>query len=185
MNKSVIIGLLIAAFIGISGLIMYATYSNSEVRLRNRAVAQQKVCEANFDKTWKVIQQKAQVADQYRESFKNIYVDLIRGRYADTDTAGNTKQSNNFMKWIQESNPTFDVSLYKDLMVSIEAQRESFFDAQKTLIDVKMQHDNCLTTFPSSLFVGGREPIKIQIITSETTDRIYSTGQENDINLFK
>jgi hypothetical protein len=69
-------------------------------------------------------------------------------------------------------------------MVAIEAQREQFFDDQKTLIDIKMQHDNALATFPSSLFVGGREPIIITVITSETTEAVYSTGQENDISLF-
>jgi uncharacterized protein YqiB (DUF1249 family) len=184
MNKSFIIAISIIAFLGLSFILMYASYSNAEVRLRNRATAQEKVCEANFDKMWKVIKQKAQVTDQYKNGFKEIYVDLIRGRYASTDTTGNVKQSDNFMKWVQESNPNFDVSLYRDLMVAIEAQREQFFDDQKTLIDIKMQHDNCLNTFPSSLFVGSRPVIEIKIITSATTEEVYKTGQENNVNLF-
>jgi hypothetical protein len=183
-NKVALITIASIAFLAFTFIGMYMSYSNAEVRLRNRATAQEQVCQANFDKMWKVIQQKAQVTDQYKESFRAIYVDLIRGRYASTDSSGTVKQSDNFMKWIQESNPTFDVSLYKDLMVAIEAQRESFFDEQKTLIDVKMQHDNCLTTMPSALFVGSREPVKITVITSEKTESVYETSQENDVKLF-
>jgi uncharacterized protein YqiB (DUF1249 family) len=185
MNKIMLIAISVIAFLGLSVLFMYMSYSNAEVKLRNRAVAQEKVCEANFDKMWKVIKQKAGVTEQYKDGFRDIYVDLIRGRYANTDSSGTVKQSDNLMKWIQESNPVFDVSLYKDLMVAIEAQREAFFDEQKTLIDIKMQHDNCLNTFPSSLFVGSRPVIEIKIITSETTEEVYSTGQENNIELFK
>ena len=40
---------------------MYASYSNSEVRLRNEAAAQQKKLTVVYDAVWKILQQKAGV----------------------------------------------------------------------------------------------------------------------------
>ena len=86
---------------------MYFTYNNKEVALRKEINAQKGKIESVHDKMWKVIQQKAEVSDQYRETFEKIYPELISGRYAN--------DANNAMKWIQEANPDFDTSLYKDL----------------------------------------------------------------------
>lgn len=170
------IGLFILSIITIG--MMWVGYSNQEVKLRNNSTAQEEVCEAHFDKMWKVIKQKAQVTEEYKSTFMEVYPELMSGRYGNDDGGA-------FMKWIQEDNPDFDVSLYKDLMVAIEAQRESFFDDQKRWIDIKLQHDNLLATIPSKWFVGSRPELVINIIKSETTEAVYSTGQENDIELFE
>jgi hypothetical protein len=127
--KALILTGLIIGFLGLITALTYVSSSNSEISLKNHIEAQQKVCEAFYDKLWKIISQKAQVADQYKNAFKEIYPALIEGRY------GNEK-GGTLMKWIQESNPTFDVSLYKDLMSSIEAERTGFFMEQKKLIDL-------------------------------------------------
>ena len=95
---------------------MYFTYNNKEVSLRKEINAQRGKIESVHDKMWKVIQQKAEVSEQYRETFEKIYPELISGRYAN--------DGNNAMKWIQEANPDFDTSLYKDLQQAIEIQRE-------------------------------------------------------------
>jgi hypothetical protein len=39
-------------------------------------------------------------------------------------------------------------------------------------------------TFPGSLFLGGREEIKIQLVTSARTEEAFSTGQENNADPF-
>ncbi len=177
MKKVIIIGVsiltlaIIAAIIGVSA-------SNKEIRLRSQISAQKEVCEAFYDKLWKVVAQKAQVADQYKDAFKEIYPQLIEGRY------GNEK-GGTLMKWITESNPTFDVSLYKDLMVSIEAERAGFFMEQKRLVDLNNEHRIIRKTFPSSIFIGGRSDIQITIVSSATTKKVMETGEENDIDIFK
>src|SRR5690606_5717075 len=112
---------------------MWVNYSNADVDLQNRFKAQSKVNEAFFDKMFKILQQKAGVASEYKESFKEIYQPLIEGRYS--------KDEGLLMKWIQESNPTFDASLFKDVMQSIEAERTGFFKEQEKLIDIKREHD--------------------------------------------
>lgn len=177
MKKAIIAGIgvltlaIIVAIIGVSA-------SNNEIKLRSKITAQKEVCEAFYDKLWKIIAQKAQVAEKYKDAFMEIYPDLIEGRY------GNEK-GGTLMKWITESNPTFDVSLYKDLMLSIEAERAGFFMEQKQLVDLNNEHRIIRQTFPSSIFIGGRPDIEITIVSSDNTKKVMKTGKENDIDVFK
>ena len=75
----------LAAIGGLLGIVvmvfvMYMSYSNSEVRLRNAVKAQQEANTTSFDTCWKIIQGQAQVADKYKDSFKEIYGSLMQGR---------------------------------------------------------------------------------------------------------
>lgn len=178
MKKTIIITA--ASLIAISLIIalLYFSASNKEITLRSQLTAQKEVCEAFYDRMWKVIAQKAQVADQYKGAFKDIYPALIEGRY------GNEK-GGTLMKWITESNPTFDVSLYKDLSSSIEAERAGFFMEQKRLVDLNNEHRIARYTFPGSLFIGGRPDVKITIVSSTATKIVMETGKEDSISIFK
>lgn len=171
-----IIGLAVAALFTIIVAVMWVSASNSEVRLRNRAEAQEQVCKNNFDNMFKQIAQIAQVADQYKESFKEIYPQLIEGRYKG--------DSGTLMKWIQESNPNFDTKLYSKLVDVIEAKRDGFQHEQDKLADIVREHKDLLGTWPSSMFVGGREPLKVTFVSSAKTKETYTTGEENDIEVF-
>jgi hypothetical protein len=162
--------------LGLSILFWAIGVSNDEIKLRNRGKAQQENCAAFFDKMWKVLQQDAQVADQYKEAFKEIYVPLIEGRYSQGDGT--------LMKWITEHNPQFDVKLYDKLMTAIEGQREGFFMEQQKLIDINRQHKDMRMTIPKKWVIGTREDLAIVIIKSLKTEDAYKTGQENDIDLF-
>ena len=102
----------------------------------------------------------------------------MSGRYA-----GDAKQSPMF-KWIQEQNPNFSVELYKNLDDAIEGQREEFAMVQKRLIDIKREHQLLRQKFPSSLFVGGRPELEIQIVTSTKTEETFKSGKEDSVNLF-
>ncbi len=177
MKKGIIIGLVVLTFGIIIGIIGTSA-SNKEISLRSQITAQKQVCEAFYDKLWKVIAQKAQVAEQYKGAFKEIYPQLIEGRY------GN-EQGGSLMKMITESNPTFDISLYKDLMLSIEAERAGFFMEQKKLIDLNNEHRIVRQSFPASIFIGGRTDIEITIVSSDATKKVMETGKENDIDIFK
>ena len=195
MKKGLFITLGVIAILAL-GLVFWGVgLSNSEIKLKNRGNAQQEVCAAYFDKVWKILQQQAQVADQYKDGFKEIYKDLMAGRYSG-DGKGQGQQT--FMKWIQESNPNFSPALYEKLMASIEGQREGFLVEQEKLIDIDREHKNMCQTFPNSIIVGGRHEIGYQedengkvikkgitIIKSFKTDEVYKTGQENDVDLFK
>lgn len=175
-NLSIWITVGVVALVLLIVVSMYFSTSNTEISLRNKIEATQTSCTAYYDKMWKIISQKAQVSSQYKESFNDIYKNIMSERYDD--------KGGSLMKWIQESNPNFDVSLYRDLSASIESERQGFLVEQKSLIDLNLQHRNLLMKFPSTLFVGSRPPIDIKIITSATTEDVYKTRQENNVKVF-
>ena len=156
--------------------VMYMNYNNREVSIRNQITAQQKKNETVFDNTWKIIKQQVGVTGQYKEAFREIYPALMEGRY---------KTGGDMMKWVQESNPDFDTSLYKKLMTSIEAQRTNFTREQARLLDLKREHDDLLAKIPSKMFVGDRAPIEVVIVTSSKTTSTFVAGEENDVELFE
>lgn len=182
--KGFLITLGVLLILGLSVAFWAIGVSNTEIRTRNTGKAQEQVCAAFFDKMWKILQQDAQVADQYKEAFKQIYPDLIAGRYSQKDKNGNYVGGGSLMKFIVESNPQFDTSLYNKLMAAIEGQREGFFVEQQKLIDIDLQHKNMRMTFPKSLIIGKRPDLGIVIIKSLKTDQAYQSGQENDVDLF-
>lgn len=165
-----VVGLVVMVFL------MYMSYANSEVRLRNAVTAQQKANETSFDTCWKIIQGQAQVADKYKDSFKEIYTGLMEGRHYEKGGA--------LMKFITESNPTFDIRLFEKVSNSIEAQRTAFMRDQQKLIDLKREHDNVLTTMPGSFFVGSRPPVEIKIVTSSKTEKVFESRKEDDVDVF-
>jgi hypothetical protein len=138
---------------------------------------------------WEILQSKAGVATEYKEGFKEIYVPLIEGRYS--------KGDGTLMKWITESNPQFDPSLYKDLMTAIEGQRNGFFLEQTKLIDIDREHKTLRAMFPASLIIGKRNNIgyKVDSETGKITEGIiilknlatqnaYATGTDSSPDLF-
>jgi len=168
-----VLGLFVVLLMCVIG-ISFLSYSNSEIGLRNSIAAQQKANEASFDAMWKILQQKAGVADQYREAFKQLFPEIIKGR-----------QGGSLAKFVSEANPNFDTSLYTSLSNSIEAERTRFLNEQKKLVNMKAEHDNLIQKFPGSIFLAGRRPIDVVVITSERTTTVFTTGQDNDTDLFK
>jgi hypothetical protein len=140
----------------------------------------QQNAEVVFDNTWKKIQQQAGVADQYKTGFKEIYVEMMNARYAGDSASG----KETLMKWITESNPTFDIGLYKTLMNTIEGSRNEFTMEQKKLIDIDRELKSMKVTFPNSIILGGKADLEIKLVTSAKTEEAYKTGQENDVDLF-
>lgn len=176
--KVVLGGILtIVAALGIGALVMYFNYSNQEIRLRNQAEAQRGKIEAVYDQMWKIISQKAQVSEQYKDGFKEIYTGIIVGRYSQGDGT--------LMKWIQESNPNFDASLYKEVMQSIEVERQNFTREQEVMIDLVREHTNLLNVFPSSIFLSSRKAIEYTIISSTKSKEVMQSGKDDDVDLFK
>lgn len=148
---------------------------NRDKTLRNLAIKREHEVSICFDRMWKIISQKAHVTSEYKTSFKEIYSEIISNRYQNTDK---------LMKWIQESNPLFEVTLYKDLMNSIEIERTSFQFIQSQLLDIIREHDNLLDTIPSKFFVSNKKRIEYKVITSEYTNNILNFKEENDLQLF-
>jgi len=138
--------------------------------------------EVVFDNTWKTIKGQAGVTEEYKAAFKEIYVDIMNARYANDSTSG----KETLMKWVQESNPTFDSGLYLKLMNTIEGSRNSFTMEQKKLIDIDRELKSMKVTFPQSWVLRNKADLDIKLVTSAKTEEAFKSGQENDgINPFE
>ena len=151
---------------------MYFIFNNREVALRKEAKAQEGKITAVHDTMWKIIKEKAGVAEKYRETFEKIYPELISGRYRDSGSAT--------MKWIQESNPDFDTSLYNRLMQSIEIQRVSFSNAQQRMLDIIRERETLVNSMPQCWFIRNKKPIDYVVIASDATNEVMRTHVDNE-----
>lgn len=167
----VVLGLVaVVAGVGCSAL-------NGEARLRNAITAKQKDNQSEFDNLWKKVSQVAQVAEKDRDSLKDI---IIAHAEARTGSGGGGE----VMKWVQESVPTVPPDTMRNLQNLIAGSRDSFTQRQKELLDLKREHDNLLTTMPSSWFLGGKSPIDVRIITSNRAEKAMETGKDEDVKVF-
>jgi hypothetical protein len=158
----------------------FVSFSNTEIDLRN--TFDQKIEERTsfYDKMYKVIAQKTQIAVKNDESFRQNINIIMEGRKDAPQV---------FMKWITESNPNANYSevsvLYQDLSRSVEAQREGFFNEEKVIQDVVKQHKNHIQKFPNSFYniFMGRQALVYKPITSTRTDEVMRTGKDDNVSL--
>lgn len=176
-NKGLLAGLIAIVVVVTGYIVMSLHYQTKEVELRNEIEAQQVAVGLSYDATWKIIAQKAQVSDDYKHTFAEIYPALMEGRYGD-------ERGGALMSWISEHNPEFDTTLYKSLQDSIEAERKNFEREQKRLVDLKAQHDNLRESPISGHFVGDADEIEIQTVTSSKTEEVMESGREDNIDVF-
>jgi hemerythrin superfamily protein len=180
-KKFLILGIIgVFVVLGIVYFSMSVSYSNEEVELRTAISKKQKLNEAAFDNMWKIIQQKAKVANKYQEDFKDVYKTIMDSRY---QNGGNGQGA--LFSFLKESNPNLDVSLYKEISRSIEAERNKFYDRQEQLSALSEQHTNLISTFPGTWFLSDREEIEIVIVTSTKAEETFKTGKDDDIELFE
>lgn len=185
-KSSLIIGTIaIVAIMSIFFIMMKISYNNQEIDLRKQIKAEQVIYQQNFDKQYKIIAQLVQVAEQNAEvnkaAFKEIYPELMKERYS--------QDSGALMKWIQESNPQWDMKAitetYSKVSTAIEAQREDLYNQARKLQDLVRERETLIEKFPGSFFIANKEVIEITLITSKNTKEVFKTGEENDIDLFK
>jgi len=182
MNKAIVFGLILVVALGIVGYVAAnITYSNQEARLHNLFDTRYKDLQAVYDNTWKIISQQAQVAEQYKDAFQEIYPELITRRYGDPSQG---VERDPLFLFIREHNPQFDIGLYAKLSDSISAERTNFTRRQELVNSVWQQHENLLEVFPSSWFLRGVDHIDWEPITSDQTKQVFESGVENDISVF-
>ena len=166
----------IAAVLAVVGVVTYFSYSNTEIGLRNEAKAQQEKNEAVFDTTWKIISQQCQIKDDYKDSFRATWKDLMEAQSSGARTAS-------LSVFVNKINPNFDASVFKKVMNTVESERKNFLNGQTKLLDIQREHENITTKFPGSLICSGRPPLKVVIVTSSKTQDTFESGKEDDVNL--
>jgi len=175
-----IIGLVCIVIFGLFSSVI--SVSNNEVDLRNRFKQKMDERTAFYDKMWKTISQKSQIAVKNDSSFvRNVNI-IMAGR---KDSQGVV------MKWVQETNPNANydqvAALYADLSRTIEGERDGFFMQEKMIMDIVLAHDNIMTQFPSGFILSsfmGRTRLVYKPITSDKTDEVIKTGKDNDTKVF-
>ena len=176
-----VLGITTAVLVVLLGIVVLGigcSAVNQEARLRNAITAKQKDNTSEFDNMWKKISQTVQVTDRSRDSLKEIFVEHAKARTGDG-------KGGELMKWVQESCPNVDNSTFTNLQNIIVGSRDSWTQRQKEILDLKREHENLRTTYPSSFFVGSKPEIQVQIVTSAKTDAAFSTGKDEDVELFK
>lgn len=172
----------IVSIIFIVGCSYTVSTSNNEIDIRNTFTQKSSERTTYYDGMWKTLSGKSQVALKNDSSFRENVNIIMSGR---KDAEGVV------FKWITESNPNANfgevAALYKDLSRAIESQREGFKDIEKTLQDVKKQHDNMVKKFPSNIVLGilGRKQITYIPITSDRIDEVIITGKDNNVKVFQ
>lgn len=178
MKKIILISLAAIILLGVGTVVScYFSYNNKEIALRTQAEAQRGKVEGVHDKMWKVLQQKAQVSNEYKDAFAEIYPAIMEGRYSG-DGDGS------LMKWVTEQNPNFDTSLYKDLSQSIEVLRTEFQKNQERMLDLIREHSTLCTTYPGCWFIKNTTTIEYTIVSSSKSKMVMETGLDDDVKLF-
>jgi hypothetical protein len=176
----VLVGMLVSVvllIVVVGGAALYGvSISNQEVRLRNKAVAQQKANEAVFDNMWKTIAQTCEVKDDYKDTFRESWTKII--------SAQNSGEAASAIKvTINRINPKLSAKIFTQTMTVIESSRKEFTNNQKQLVDIKREHDDIRQTWPGSMICGGRPELEITIVTSTRTGDAFKNGKDDDISL--
>lgn len=115
---------------------------NTAVSLEETTTAQVKQNMNLYDGMWKKINEIAQVPQQYKKDFQEVYVNIMTARYPEKGQPNHL-----LMKWIQESNPTLDSSVYRKVQDVIEASRNEFIRGQQDLADKQRRYAVHLKSF--------------------------------------
>ena len=180
MKKSLLVTIISISIFIIFGLSIWGIYYSSnkkEISKRNLALAEIEKVEIIHDQVIKTIAQSAQVTEKYVDSFKNIYIGIMEGRY-DND-------GDQLMKWIQESNPNFNDAAFNSLMDDIKVIRNKFAEQQIKVEDVIREHKTLCQDPFYSIFIKNTVPIEYEVISSAKTKMVIETREDNDIDIFK
>lgn len=158
------------------------------VGINNNLVAQEEGLKAQYkqnqnvyDNYWKKLKEASQVPDMYVSDLKKVFDSAMNGRYGE----GGSKA---VLQMLTEQNPQLSPDLYKQIQQMIEAGRNDFSAAQTMLLDKKMVYEKSIRTFPNSMIAPrlGFPKIdlsKIDIVTSEETEKVFETKKSEPINL--
>lgn len=166
MTTNLII-ILCAVVLVIILIAMYFSYNNKEIALRKESEAQRGKIETVRDRMFQIIREQANVSNEYREAFNEIYPKIIAGRY---------EHGGELMKWIQEANPQFDTSLYQKVSNSIEVQRTAFTSTQNRMLDIINQRATLIESYPSRWFIRNKSAIDYTPISTSATKMVMATG---------
>jgi hypothetical protein len=170
----------IVLFLGIA-VVSVISINNDLVSQEAGLDAQYKQNQNNYDNFTKKVIEVAQVPAMMRDDLEKITKAAISGRYG-------SKGSQAVFQFIKEQNPTVSPEIYSKIQQVIDAGRTSFESEQKMLLDKKRLYTVQLNSFPTGVVarVLGFPKIdlnKIDIVTSDDTEKTFATKKGNPIKL--
>jgi hypothetical protein len=182
MDKFRIALIVIPTVIGLFILIVvvgFISANNSETRLRNQITAKQRDNQNVYDTMIKTIRQNAEVTDAQAQAIGKVFTQYAGARATPTGS---------FAGALHETVPNLERTsqTFINLQNILTGARSSFQANQTALLDLKREHDDALTVFPSSVFCSwaGKQPIDVTIVTSDRTQNAFQTGVDNDTQVF-
>ena len=154
--------------------VMNISYQNTYERIDQDILAQYKKIESNYDKMSRVILQQAGILNKYSTDFREIYKDMMTGRYGKDGSKA-------MFQWIKEQNPSIDASLDAKLMTTVESQRTGFDRQQGKVASMIAESNKMLKVAPSSWFVDGKIK-EAKIVSSTNTKMIVESGIDDSSN---
>lgn len=190
-----IVGAILVAVVVFGGI----SWNNAGISIEETTIAQVKSNKNIYDKFWKSVSEVAQVPNQYKKDFAEVYKGIMENRYPEGQ--------NPLMKWIKEDNPDFDSKLYAKIQDVIIAGRNEFSQGQDDLADKQRRLSTHLRQFPGSFYKGFFDLPSVQkgplapiidldedgritvfdypIVTSTKTEQVFRDGKDDEpLNVF-
>ncbi|MDF2615440.1 MAG: hypothetical protein K0Q47_95 [Sedimentibacter sp.] len=158
------------------GLAETWSHRNIAVDLEERIAAQYKSNQNSYDSMWKKFKELTQVTELQADQMKDVYTDLISGRYEDSDV---------LFKMVTEDNPDINTSVYTQLQQQIEAGRNSFKNDQDKILDIIREYNSKVRKWIIMSAITGRTRIDENkyIVTSKETQNAFDEKQADVIDL--
>lgn len=165
--------------LGIFGMNV-SSFRNSVIEFNNQYEQRIQIRTAFYDKMFRLIKNKTQIAVKNDESFREA---------VNVQMQGQKNGENLLMSWVTQSNPTAtyeEVSkMYHELSDFIEGERNGFFENEVILSDIVRQHSNLIEKTPGSIYnlLLGYKKINYKPIQTSHTAEVMKTGIDDDIEL--
>ncbi|WP_207731546.1 hypothetical protein [Clostridium botulinum] len=146
------------------------------VALEERVNAQYSDNKSSYDNMWKKFKEATQITDIQAEKMKDVYKDIITGRYNDTKL---------LFKAVKEDNPKLDQSTFTNLQNEIMSSRNAFNNNQKQMSDIIREYNTYVRkNFITATLLNYRtKDMKDFITTSEKTEKAFDTKKDDEIKL--
>lgn len=179
---------LVVSLLGGFVLLGYNSFLNQSLNFEVGIQTQFKNNQNVYDNGYKRVQEMAQVPKLQQQALQQLFVATISARQYD--------KGGELMKFIQEQNPNLDQRTFIKIQQAIEEYRQSFQNSQTELLSKKQAYLSFLTATTNGRFnnqiaslLGSPFPRidlnKIDIVTSDKTQRTFDTLKDEPLNLLQ
>jgi hypothetical protein len=143
-------------------------YNNLHIEYHNLYTADSAKIEIRLYTMWNIIRDKYSIKEEYFEEFREIAI-IHRDAF---------RQGGAVAQWIHTNFQQIDVSVYREVMQSIESERLGLENAQNNILNVCKYHNDLITKRISCWFIADKTPLTWTLISNEETQEIMKTRRD-------